>query len=323
MTLHRYVLGRVVQGLVTVFLLTLIAHAAITVLPGDPVRALFGFRPPPPDLYQEIRERFHLDDPYWQQYLYYVRDLLHGDLGMALAGDPRGIVRTGQVADIVAGALPLSLALVGVGLTIQMIAGLLGGTLAALRRRGPAAITTIGAAVILVGLPVVLWAYVLRAFLGPSPVGVGWFPGWGMMGGWRTYVLPVAAMSANTVGSLVLLYRSELKASLQSPFARFARAAGVSGYRLVGVHAGKASLAPMLTFLSSNFGVIFTSLLIVEAVFGVPGIGFVIFQAVRSRDRSLVIGATLVVALVVVLANLIADVLAAAVDPRLRTGEQP
>jgi len=129
-------------------------------------------------------------------------------------------------------------------------------------------------------------------------------------------------MSANTVGSLVLLYRSELRSSLQAPFARFARAAGVGRYRLVGIHAGKASLAPMLTYLSSNFAVIFTSLLIVEAVFGVPGIGFVIFQALRSRDRGLVIGATLAVAFVVVLANLITDILAAAVDPRVRTGEQ-
>jgi ABC-type dipeptide/oligopeptide/nickel transport system permease component len=322
-TYWRYVRGRIIQGIVTIFLLTLIAHASISVLPGDPVRALFGFRPPPPDVYQEIVRRFHLDQPYWRQYLYYLNDLIHGDLGLSLAGDPRGITRSARVGDILSSAWPVTAILVGLSLALQLVIGLGGGVLAALKREGYLSRAVVGLAVFLAGVPVLLSAWVLRMYLGPLPTGLNWFPGFGLYGGWRSYVLPVTAVSASTLGSVILLFRSELRASLHSSFARFATAAGISRRRVVGVHAGKASLAPVLSYLSANLGIIVTSLLIVEGIYALPGIGYVIFQAVRARDRSLVIGTTLVVAVAVVIANLFMDLLAAAVDPRLRVGEVP
>jgi ABC-type dipeptide/oligopeptide/nickel transport system permease component len=180
----------------------------------------------------------------------------------------------------------------------------------------------VGGSVLLAGLPVLLTAYLLRTYLGPPPTGTGWFPAIGLVDGARSYVLPVLAVSATTLGSVVLLFRSELRSSLHSAYARFALASGIPRRRVVAVHTGKASLAPVLTYLSANLGVIVTSLLVVEGVFGLPGVGYVIFQAVRSRDRSLVIGTIVVVAVVVVVANLVIDVLAAAIDPRLRTGER-
>ena len=136
--------------------------------------------------------------------------------------------------------------------------------------------------------------------------------------GWTSYVLPVLSLAALSAGYLALLLKGELLVALRAPYTAAARARGLSPWRVTAVHALRPSLIPVATFLAANLGQLVTGLIIVEGVFRVPGVGGLLFGAIAARDRSLVVGIVTFVAVLVIVANAVADVVVAALDPRLR-----
>jgi ABC-type dipeptide/oligopeptide/nickel transport system permease component len=289
---------------------------AVTQLPGDPVRALFGFRPPPPEIYAAIRSQFHLDEPLLVQYWLYLRDVVTGDWGRGFPVDPFGRPDSGPlVADVVSAALPVSAVILLGALVVQLLVGVLAGALAAGagRRLGAG---VYGLSMLLVATPVLVAAYGLRAVFGYH---LRWFPLTGGSGEPVGYVLPILALAALSTGYVALLTRTELRATLASPFVQAARGRGLAPWRVVGVHALRPALTPVVTFIAANVGQLFVGLLVVEGIFRMPGVGGALFASIRNRDRALLIGLVTVVMVAVIVANAIADVVAAALDPRVRS----
>jgi ABC-type dipeptide/oligopeptide/nickel transport system permease component len=168
---------------------------------------------------------------------------------------------------------------------------------------------------LLVATPVVVAAYVLRAMFAYH---LGWFPLAGGSGKPVTYVLPILALAALSTGYVALLTRSELRETLHAPFVKAARGRGLSSWRVVSVHALRPALTPVVTFVAANVGQLFVGLLVVEGIFRMPGLGGALFASIRNRDRALLVGLVTVVMVAVIIANAIADVVAAALDPRVR-----
>jgi len=317
----RFAAARTLQMLVSVWVAVSLIFVAVTQLPGDPVRALFGFRPPPQELYDQMARRFGLDRPLWEQYWMYLSKTLTGDLGYSFPLNGYGTARTGPaVTDIIATAAPVSAIVVVGSLIVQVVAGVGIGALGALRRRRALNAGIYALAVLLVATPVLVAAYVLRTTLS---VQLRWFPLTGNHDGAISYVLPIVALSALSIGYIILLTRAEVRETLSAPFLKAARGRGYTTARLLTVHAMRPSLIPVVAFIAANVGQLFVGLIIVEGVFGLPGLGGAVFEAIRSRDRGLLIGLVTLFILITLIVNTIADLLIALIDPRVRSATVP
>lgn len=312
----RFVVSRLAQAALTLLVALTLIWFAVAVLPGDPVRALFGFRAPSPEAYAAVEEQLRLDRPLLEQYVLYVRDVLSGDLGSSLPRDPFGRPEPGvPVSAIVRAALPTSALLLGLALLVQTVVGVLAGALAAARPGTWLGRSVDGVALLLVATPVLVAAFVSRTVFG---VELRWLPVSGLTAGPQAYVLPVLSLAALSTGYVAVLLKGELRVALRAPYSTAARARGISDRRITAVHAMRPSLIPVATFVAANLGQLVTALVIVEGVFRVPGVGGVLFAAIGARDRSLVVGIVVFVAVVVIVATALADVAVAALDPRLR-----
>ncbi len=317
----RFVAGRTIQMLVSVWVAVTLIFIAVTQLPGDPVRALFGFRPPPPELYNRIAHRFGLDRPLLEQYWMYLSNTLTGDLGHSYPINGWGTAASGPaVTDTIAAAAPVSVRLVVGSLALQVVVGIGVGALGALRQRRALNAGIYALAVLLVATPVLVAAYVLRTTLA---VDMRLFPLNGVHDGAISYVLPVLALSALSIGYIILLTRTEIRETLAAPFVKAARGRGYTTARLLTVHAMRPSLIPVVAFIAANIGQLFVGLIIVEGVFGMPGLGGAVFEAIRGRDRSLLIGLVTMFILVTLVVNTLADILIALLDPRVRAATVP
>jgi len=313
-----YIARRVLQGIFTLLATTLLFHASITVLPGDPVRALFGFRQPVPRIADAIREDFHLNDPYIVQYGHYLWDLLHGDLGNSYPRDVYGGALGGiPINPLVSGALPVSLRILLAAILLQLVLGLGLGMLMSLRERTQLSRWLYLGVVVAAAVPVIVSAFALKnVFAGSLQV----LPYGGVNDGWRSYVMPVLAVAATGTAYVVLLTRSELMNTMRQRYIKAAEARAIPEYRVVGLHALRASLLPAVTYVSANLGQLVTGLLIVEGIFNLPGLGGLLFNAIQRQDRALIVSIILLVTLAVIVANIVADVLYAVIDPRIRLG---
>ena len=313
----QFVVRRVTRMLITLALATFVFFSAVTVLPGDPVRGLFGFTPPPPDIYEIIRVQFHLDEPFLTQYGLFMSGLLRGDFGYSFPENPFGRTQLGPpVSAVLAGTLPVSLRILGATLVVQVVVGVGVGVLAALRRRRISGVATYAAGVLLVSAPVIVVSFALQAFVG---LRVSWLPyEWVNGGGWTNYVQPVAALSVGFAGYLLLLTRAEVIATLRRPFIGAAVGRGIGYRRIVGVHALRASLVPVIAYVTANLGSLIAALVLVEGIFNVPGAGAAVFRALARQDRPLIVVMIMLILTAVIVVNALADIVYSVIDPRIR-----
>jgi ABC-type dipeptide/oligopeptide/nickel transport system permease component len=316
-TLGSFARRRVLQALVTLFALTLVVHAGVTYLGGDPVRALFGFVPPSPQELAELRAQFGLDQPYPVQYLAYLSRLLQGNLGVTISFTPQ------PVTSVVAATLPTTGLLIGVGLVLQLTTAYGVAVVSMLRRNRLVSALTWWLAVAATAAPVIFTAWALRSYFTLGYQGLDWFP-YPFDGSPGAYVLPMIALVAMLTGPVILLFRSELLDTLRSTFTRYAVASGVSDSRIVAVHAAKASAGPVIAYLGASLGYLLTGVVIVETIYDIPGVGNLILDSVARRDRAVVIGGVLVISVLAIIGGMVADIVAAALDPRIRLeGSEP
>lgn len=312
----RFAAGRGLQMLVSLWVALTAIFLAVTQLPGDPVRALFGQQPPPPELYDRLRRRFGLDEPVWEQYALYVKNFLTGDLGNSYPLDPYGAATVGApVTDTLGATIPVSATLLAGAVLLQIVVGIAAGAASAARVQARFGGGIYLLALLLVATPVLVAAYVLRTVFGLQ---LQWLPSGSLSSGPQAYLLPVLALSALSVGYVILLTRSEVSQTLASPFIQAARARGLRTRRILTVHALRPSLIPVVAFIAANVGQLVVGLIIVEGVFDIPGVGDAVLQSIRNQDRSLLIGLVSVIMVIVLVANAIADILTALIDPRVR-----
>ncbi|HJR46435.1 MAG TPA: ABC transporter permease [Actinomycetota bacterium] len=313
-----FVVRRVARGALTLVLLALLVHGGLALLPGDPIRALFAPLDPDPEIYQALRDQYHLDERWIVQFLIYLKDMFTGDWGHSFPTNIRGgALRGAPVMDIVKAAGPTSLRLIVPSVVVQLIAGAALGTIAAVYRGRIGGRAVYVAAVALLGIPVIALAYSLQTTFAWK---LGWVTMTGLTG-WPTYVLPVISMSLTTTCLLILFARSRMRDVLRQPFIKTATSLGIRKRRIVWIHAMKVSMASFITLIVANIGQLITSLIIVETIYSIPGLGHLLYTAIYDRDRALLLAMLVVSTGFVVVANMLADAAHFVLDPRTRTGD--
>lgn len=309
-----------VEGAVTIIVATFLLFGVITLLPGDPVRALFGFGPVDVEVYNQIAERLHLDEPFLAQYWHFLEGLVTLDLGGTLRGAP--------ILPMVKGALTPSMQILGGVFALQLMFAPAAVVIGGLRPRSPVDKFTNGLSVLLVSVPVIVAALLLQALataviqgldatvtISGQVVPIRSAAGYGLIYG---RLLPILALGLGTAGHLALVGREELLMALSQPFAKTARAFGIPRGRLVRVTALRPSLGPTIQLLAANMAVLVTGLIVVEGVFMVDGVGGLLLDAIREQDRILVVTLLSLVLIGVIVVNTLADLVHGWLDPRVR-----
>lgn len=306
----RFALRRSAQALLTILAATFVVFTMLYVLPGDPIRALFGFRPPPPQVLEELKRSYGLDQSYAVQYVRYLGRLVQGDLGRSFFGRP--------VEALLVPAIPRTLALLGGTVVLEAaIASLVG--LASLTGLGGRRdrLAHLGG-LLVASIPVVVVAFLMQAIL------AGWL---GLlpltarnsdMGDPAGFLLPVLAMAAWFGAVLLRQLRADVGRTVHEPYIRTAHAKGLSPGRVNAVHALRPAAGPTLNLAGAQVGELLGALIIIEGVFHVGGVGSVIYTALENRDQAVILGGVTAMLIAVIVATALVDIASAALDPRLR-----
>jgi peptide/nickel transport system permease protein len=308
----RYVLGRLGQGLVVLWGVTLIVFLLIHFVPGDPGRAVLGTKASPAAV-ARLDHRLGLDNSIVTQYGDYVSGLAHGDLGTS-------ITEFASVTSLIGSRLVPTLALVAYAVAVAIAIAIPLALIAALRvNRLPDHLVRL-IAVVLYAIPAFWFGLMLAVLFGlkwhifPTSGYNGSFP----LGLLRTLTLPAVTIALFVAPVIVRVLRSSLIESLGSDFAQAARARGIGSRRVLVRHVLRSSLTATVTLLGVSIGQLVGLIVVVEQVFAFPGLGSLLVSSVLSRDYPTVQGVTLLFALLVVVANLMADLMYAVLDPRVR-----
>jgi oligopeptide transport system permease protein len=304
-------IGRRLLAMIPVFLgATLLIYAMVFLLPGDPIAALGGDRPVSPALAAQLRAQYHLDDPFWLQYLKYLQGLTRGDLGRSFSGLP--------VKDVLAQAFPVTIRLTLVALAVEAVFGIGFGVIAGLRKGGAFDATILLTGLVIIAVPIFvlgfLAQFVFGVKLGIAPVTVGDQATFGRL------LLPGFVLGAVSFAYVVRLTRSAVSENAAADHVRTATAKGLSRPRVVTVHILRNSLIPVVTFLGVDVGALLAGAIVTEGIFNIHGVGGALYQAITRQEAPTVVSIVTVLVVVYLLANLVVDVLYAALDPRIRYG---
>jgi peptide/nickel transport system permease protein len=297
---------RVVQAALILLGVAAITFVLLYALPADPAVLLAG-RNATPTTVANIRHQLGLDLPLPVQFWNYLVNLLHGDLG-------RSFNQKTAVAPLILARLPATLTLMAAGIAIEVAIGLTFGVIAALRRDGVVDRLVMTLSFVGVSTPQFLVALLLLYVFAAT---LGWFP----MSGYGTpahLVLPAFTLGILGAGWYARIVRSAMIDVLGQDYVRTANAKGLSAARVVLRHALPNALLPVIAMIGIDIGQFMGGTVVVEAVYGWPGIGQLAWQAIQQVDIPIIMGVTLVSALAIVLGNLLADLVAPVIDPRIR-----
>jgi peptide/nickel transport system permease protein len=307
-----FLLKKAGAALIVVFLASLLVFLGMRAIPGDPATALAGEEADPVAI-EAIRHEYGLDQPLPVQYWRWVSRVVQGDLGI----DHRDL----PIGQTIVHRLPLTLELATLSLLLAILIGVPAGVIAAVRQGRPSDhVARFGALIgqsvpnFWLGLLLITWFAVELQWL-PS---IGYVSMRDPVGNLEHLVLPVIVLGTAFAARLMRQTRSAMLDSLGSDYVRTARAKGMSEWSVVGRHALRNSLITIVTIIALDFGALMSGAIVVETIFGIPGFGRLSIDAINSRDYTMIQGIVLVVAVVYVLVNLLADVAYSLLDPRIR-----
>jgi peptide/nickel transport system permease protein len=314
--MRRYIIRRLLESVVTFILVTIVVFIGVRALPGDPARTLAGEESDPQTLV-EIRHSFGLDQPVPVQYVKYVANALHGDLGRSS--------RTGlPVSSSIAHALPVTLQLATFAIIVAALIGLTAGVLAAVRRRG---VTEWAAnSVALFGLSVPSFWFGLMGIL-VFAIAYPILPASGFVSvfsdpveSFRHLLMPALVLGSGLAAVIMRQTRSAMIEALGTDYVRTARAKGLGNTQVVLQHALRNSLIVVITIVGLQLGTLISGAVVTEQIFVLPGFGKLIIDAVFTRDYAMIQGVVLVTATAYIAINLLVDLLYSVIDPRVRVG---
>lgn len=302
-----YIIRRILQ-MVPVFIgATLLVYFLVFAIPGDPIQALAGERRLPEATLNAIRAQYNLDDPFIVQYWKYLTGLLQGDFGTAFNRRP--------VADIIRQSFPVTLRLALTAFVFEIIIGILAGILAGLRRGSYLDNLVLVSTTAVIAIPTFVLGYVLQLVVG---VRFGLLPICCLRDGWVSYVMPGFVLGAISLAYIARLLRTSLVENMRADYIRTATAKGLPRSAVVGKHAFRNSLIPVITFLGIDLGVLMSGAIITEGVFNLPGLGGAVFSAIGRQEGPVVVGIVSLFIIIFIVANLIVDILYSVLDPRIR-----
>jgi oligopeptide transport system permease protein len=303
----RYALKRILGAIPTLLLVIAIAFLMVHAAPGGPfdsARAL------PPEIEENVRQAYNLDDPLPQQFVRYLDGLWRGDLG------PSYRYRDYTVAELIGAALPLSMWLGAIAMLLAVAAGVSAGLIAALKKNTFLDRLVSGVAMIGISVPIFVIAPLMVLVFA---VVLGWLPAsWAGGSGPGRLLLPVIALALPQIAYIARLTRASMINVMGSDFVRTARAQGLSTLSIVRYHALKPAMLPLLSYMGPAIAGILTGSVVVEQVFGIPGVGSLFVRQALNRDYTVVLGITVFYASLVIMLNLLVDLLYGFLDPRIR-----
>ena len=303
----RYILQRLLTAIPTFFVIVTLSFLLMRVAPGGPFNQEHGLNPV---IKANLEKLYHLDQTLWQQYINYWLGLLRGDFG------PSYNLPDFTVAEILSNGLHVSITLGILALTFALLLGGLLGIIAALNQNRAADFFVVAMATAGSTIPTFVVAPLFQLFFA---LALKWFPvgGW-TGGGWKVMVGPVLVLMLPQLATVARLMRGSMIESLHAHHIRTARAMGLSDYSIIIRHALRGALLPIVSYAGPAAAALVTGSIIVETIFAIPGIGRYFVDAALNRDYTLVMGTVVVVAIFTIAFNLLADILYAVVDPRVR-----
>jgi peptide/nickel transport system permease protein len=309
-----YTVSRLLQAIPILLLVSLFAFGMIYLIPGDAATVMGGPEASAADL-ERIRENMGLNEPFYQQIVNFYLNLFRGNLGMSLMlGTP--------VLDAIVDRTPITLGISIYSLLVTIVFGLLTGIVAALNHNRFLDQAATLFALIGISLPNfwlgLVMIVVFSVYLGWLPTG-GYVPfGEDPVGWLRTTTMPALTLALLQAGLLTRITRSTMLEVLSQDYIRTARAKGLSEWQVIGQHALSNVMMPVVTVLGLILSVLLSGSIVIEAIFGIPGLGALMGNAILSRDFPLVQGGLIAIATSLLLLNIVVDILYFWLDPRIR-----
>lgn len=313
--MSAYILRRLIIGILTLFVASIVVFAVLEIVPGDPARLMLGINATQ-DAVDALREQMGLNQPLLARYVNWIGGLLVGDFG-------RSYTYSVPVIELVAERVAVSLPLAFIALFLSTVIAIPVGLFAAARRGRVSDTTVMGATQLGIAIPnfwfALLLVYVFAIALRLVPA--GGFPGWGagISAALKALILPAIALALPQAAILSRVTRSALLEVLGEDYIRTARAKGMPRSYVLWRHALRNAMIPVLTIMGLQFAFLLAGTIIIENVFYLPGLGRLVFQAITQRDLIVVESIVMLLVATVVVVNLLVDLSYAAVDPRLRS----
>lgn len=305
----RFVGKRLGEGALTLAALVTLTFFVMRLAPGGPFSRN---RKISPEVLENIKAAFHLDEPVIMQFGRYVWGLLHLDLG------PSTRFRDYSVGDLIASGLPYSLVIGFWAIVVASLVGIALGIAGALRRNSATDYLAGVVGVIGIAVPIFVIGPMAQAFFA---LRLGWVPVGGAQEGMRSLVLPILVLSLPNIAYISRLTRTSMIEVMRENHVRTARAKGIGPRRTITSHALKGALLPVIAYLGPATAAIITGSILIETIFAVPGIGRHFVDAALNRDYPLVMGITLLYGALLIVGNILTDLVRGWIDPRVRNAD--
>lgn len=334
--MFRFLLKRLALTIPTFFALMFITFVMIRLVPGDPIEVRKGERGISPERLEQLRHEMGLDQPVWQQFLDYVNALLHGDFGTS-------IISKAPVLHEFLTLFPATLELTLTAMIFAVVLGIPAGVIAASRRGGVYDQTLMGLALTGYSMPIFWWGLILILLmsntLGLTPVSgrvdlikfyyepvTGFMLIDSLLSGQKGafldavhhLILPMVVLGTVPLAVIARMTRSSMLEVLEEDYVRTARAKGLSWTRVVGVHALRNALIPVVTVIGLQVGGLLAGAVLTETIFSWPGVGKWLIESINRRDYPALQGGIMLIASIVILVNLLVDLLYGLINPRIR-----
>ena len=304
--MYRFALGRVLQAIPVLLAVITVTFFLIHSAPGGPFSA---DKAVPPEVIKALEEQYNLNQPIWQQYVSYLGDVVRGDFGPSFKYSGR------TVNELIAAGLPITAELALYAMIVALVIGLLAGVGAAVRPNTAQDYIPMTAAMIGICMPSFLLGPLLVLVFGINleclPVS-----GWGDIPGDK--ILPSITLGAGFAAYIARLSRGGMLEVLSQDYIRTARAKGLSETLIILKHALRGGLIPVVAFLGPAFAGLLSGSFVVETIFQIPGLGRFYVQAAFNRDYTLILGMTIFLSTLIIVFNLLSDMLAIWLNPKLR-----
>lgn len=307
--MHKYVLKRIMISIPVLLGVTFLVFFLLNVVPGDPVAILMKEKASA-DVIARVRAQMHLDDPWLVRYVRFLWGVIRGDFGVSYK-----LQR--PVTGLILQAFPKTLVLALSAAVFSWIVGIPAGVLSAVRQYSAPDHFFMGLSLAGVSMPI-FWSALLFQYV--FALKLGWLPVAGFYG-WQYVILPAVVLGWSSAGLIARLTRSSLLDVMRKDYIRTARAKGVRELPVIAGHALKNALLPVVTVMAIQVASLLSGAVITESVFGIPGLGRVAVDAIKTRDMPLLQGAVLFATILVIMGNLAADILYSFLDPRIRFGK--
>ena len=298
----RYIIKRLFIGVVTIWALITITFFLIRIMPGSPFEADNLSQ----SAIEQLESTYGLDEPMWKQYILYMENLMHGDLGISYK-------KNVSVNTLIARGFPYTLSIGLLSIAVSAFIGILMGIWMATSKRLAVKNTLLGIATLGVSIPGFVTAILLMMVFGV------WWPVLPIvgLGSPANYILPVAAQSFGQIASIARLTKSTYSEEIQMDYVTMARAKGLSNLYITARHVLKIALIPVVTYFGPAIAFLITGSFVVESIFSIPGIGREFTNAITNRDYTVVLGFSVFIGVIITVANLAVDIICSLIDPRI------